>query len=73
MKESIVIEIAPVITVMQMGGSLTGGWLAAAAGAEHSMFAPSSALHNLYLKHRQARNRDFGWKHESCMPSVGAM
>ena len=73
MRESIVIEIAPVITVMQIGGSLTGDWHAATAGAEHSRLAPSSALHNVFLKHRQVRNSVFDWKCESVMPSVGAM
>lgn len=67
MRESIVIGIAPVIVVIH-----TGNWHAATAGAEHSRLAPSSVLHNLYLKYRQLGNIAFDWKHESVMPSVGA-
>lgn len=73
MRESVVIEIAPVLRVMQVGGWLTGDWHAATARAEHSRLAPSSALHNLYLKHRRVRERGFDWKRESVMPSLGAM
>lgn len=73
MRESIVREIAPVITAMQIGGWLTGECHAAAAGAARSRLAPSSALHNLCLKHGQVRNSVFDWKRESVVPSVGAV
>lgn len=46
MREGIIIEIAPVITLMQIG-SLKADWHAATAGTELIRLAPSSVLYNL--------------------------
>lgn len=56
MRESIAIETAPARPSEKSSAnrrSLPGDWHAATGRAEHSRLAPSSILHNLYLKHRQ--------------------